>query len=101
MPGRPAFSLPLKSATLFYLQRLRDEAHRFAVGAHTARRTKRASANPLDDVAGVGAKRKSALLKHFGSARSVARASVPELMRVEGVSADLAQRIYDHFRGDG
>ncbi len=99
MPGREAFGLDPKSPALFFLQRLRDEAHRFAIGAHTAKRKKRAGANPLDDVPGVGAKRKSALLRHFGSARSVARAGMEDLESVDGVSRELAQRIYDHFHG--
>jgi excinuclease ABC subunit C len=80
------------------MQRLRDEAHRWAIGAHRAKRSAAMAANPLDEIAGVGAARKKALLHRFGSARGVARASPADLMTVEGVNAALAQRIYDHFR---
>jgi len=81
------------------LQRLRDEAHRFAIGAHRAKRKKAVSANPLDGVAGIGAKRKRALLNHFGSAKEIARAKPQDLQAVDGVSAALAQKIYDYFHG--
>lgn len=100
MSGRPVFTLPSKDAALFFLQRLRDEAHRFAIGAHRSKRKKALSANPLDDIPGIGGKRKRALLNHFGSARAVARAKSQDLAAVEGVSAALAQRIYDHFHGE-
>jgi len=97
MPGKDPFLLPPRDQGLFFLQRLRDEAHRFAIGAHRAKRKKAISANPLDDVPGVGAKRKRALLNHFGSAKEVARAKPVDLAAVEGVSDALAQAIYDHF----
>ena len=100
MPGRPVFTLPPRDQALFFLQRLRDEAHRFAIGAHRSKRKKALSANPLDDIPGIGGKRKRALLNHFGSARAVARAKSQDLAAVEGVSAALAQRIYDHFHGE-
>ncbi len=100
MPGKDPFLLPPRDQGLFFLQRLRDEAHRFAIGAHHAKRKKAISANPLDDVPGVGAKRKRALLNHFGSAKEVARAKPTDLAAVEGVSDALAQAIYDHFHGD-
>ena len=100
MPGRDPFLLPPRDPGLFFLQRLRDEAHRFAVGAHRTKRKKAISANPLDDVPGVGAKRKRALLNHFGSAKEVARAKPADLAAVDGVSDALAQAIYDHFHGE-
>ena len=97
LPGQPPFMLDPKSPLLYYLQRLRDEAHRFAIGAHRTRRTMEMKRNPLDEVEGVGASRKRALLHAFGSARGVSRASAADLAKVEGVSAGLAQRIYNHF----
>ncbi len=99
LPGRDPFLLPPNDPALFFIQRLRDEAHRFAIGAHRAKRKKAIGANPLDDVPGVGAARKRALLNHFGSAKSVARAKVQDLTAVDGVSEALAQRIYDYFHG--
>lgn len=95
--GNLGFQLPVNDPVLHYLQRLRDEAHRFAIGAHRTRRKKDISSSPLDTVPGVGAKRKKALLLHFGSAKAVAGASVKDLMKVEGVSQSLAQQIYDYF----
>ena len=79
------------------IQRLRDEAHRFAIGSHRARRTKAIGVSPLDEIAGIGPLRKKALLQSFGSAKAVSRASVGDLASVEGVSSALAQAIYDHF----
>jgi excinuclease ABC subunit C len=99
MPGKEPFTLPPRDPGLFVLQRLRDEAHRFAIGAHRAKRKKAIAANPLDGVAGIGAKRKRALLNHFGSAKEIARAKPADLEAVEGVSAALAQKIYDYFHG--
>ena len=98
-PGRTPFLLPPRDPALFFIQRLRDEAHRFAIGAHRAKRKKALSANPIDDIPGVGAARKRALLHHFGSAKAIARAKAEDLEAVEGVSAALAQRIYDFFHG--
>ena len=97
MKDREPFRLELKSPVLYYLQRLRDEAHRFAIGTHRKKRAKALGANPLDEIAGVGAARKRALLQHFGSARAVAGASLNDLESVEGVSAALARRIFDFF----
>ena len=94
---REAFRLDPKSPVLYYLQRLRDEAHRFAIGSHRKKRAKALGANPLDEIAGVGAARKRALLQHFGSARAVAGASLADLEAVSGFSAALARRIYDFF----
>jgi excinuclease ABC subunit C len=98
MPGKPPFMLEPKSPVLYYLQRLRDEAHRFAIGSHRTRRAMDMKKNPLDEIDGVGPGRKRALLHAFGSARGVARASVDDLAKVEGLSQSLAQRIHDHFR---
>lgn len=97
MPGREMFQLPVNNATLHYLQRLRDEAHRFAIGAHRTRRAKHIGASPLDDVPGIGAKRKKALLLHFGSAQDVVRAGIADLEKVEGISHAVAERIYAYF----
>lgn len=97
MTGREPFRLDPKSPVLYYLQRLRDEAHRFAIGSHRKKRSKAIGANPLDEVAGVGAARKRALLQHFGSARAVAGASLTDLEAVGGVSATLAKKIFDFF----
>jgi excinuclease ABC subunit C len=98
MPGKTPFMLEPKSPVLYYLQRLRDEAHRFAIGTHRVRRTMEMRRNPLDEIEGVGPGRKRALLQAFGSARGVSRASPDDLAKVEGVSEALAQRIYDFFR---
>jgi len=98
LPGKAPFMLEPKSPVLYYLQRLRDEAHRFAIGAHRTRRAGEMRRNPLDEIDGVGPGRKKALLHAFGSARGVSRASVDDLEKVEGVSGPLAQRIHDHFR---
>ena len=97
IPDKPSFQLPVNDPVLHYLQRLRDEAHRFAVGAHQARRQKSAHASPLDDVKGIGAKRKKALLLHFGSAKAVKAASIKDLMAVEGISKPTAEQIYNYF----
>ncbi|MCV0415374.1 MAG: excinuclease ABC subunit UvrC [Brevundimonas sp.] len=98
MPGKPPFMLPLKSPALYYLQRLRDEAHRFANGAHAKRRSMDIKRNPLDEIEGVGPGRKKALLHAFGSAKGVGRASVADLVKVDGVSQPLAERIHAFFR---
>ncbi|MFT4955838.1 MAG: excinuclease ABC subunit C [Brevundimonas sp.] len=98
MPGKAPFMLPLKSPALYYLQRLRDEAHRFANGAHAKRRSMDIKRNPLDEIEGVGPGRKKALLHAFGSARGVSRASVSDLEKVDGISRALAERIHANFR---
>lgn len=98
IPGKPPFMLPLKSPVLYYVQRLRDEAHRFANGAHAKRRSMDIKKNPLDEIEGVGPGRKKALLHAFGSAKGVGRASVADLVKVDGVSQALAERIYGFFR---
>ncbi len=98
MPGRDTFMLPINDPVLYYLQRLRDEAHRFAIGSHRARRSGDIKKSPLDGVPGIGPKRKKALLHHFGSAKAVADADVRDLEGVDGISRAMAQQIYDHFR---
>jgi excinuclease ABC subunit C len=98
MPGKTPFMLEPKSPVLYYLQRLRDEAHRFAIGTHRAKRAAAMLKNPLDEIDGVGPARKRALLHAYGSARGVSRASVDDLAKVEGVNDALAQRIHDAFR---
>ncbi|MEL0437217.1 excinuclease ABC subunit UvrC [Phycobacter sp. K97] len=100
-PGEAAFALQRNDPVLYFIQRLRDEAHRFAIGTHRAKRAKAMGVTPLDEIAGVGASRKRALLAHFGSAKAVSRANLSDLKAVEGVSAALAERIYDHFHGQG
>ena len=101
LPGRAPFSLDPRDPVLYFLQRLRDEAHRFAIGTHRAKRAKALGHSPLDEIAGVGARRKQALLHHFGSARAVARAGLGELERVARISKTVAKKIYDHFHPDG
>jgi excinuclease ABC subunit C len=100
-PGRAPFQLPPSDPALYYLQRLRDEAHRWAIGAHRAKRSADIGKSPLDDITGIGAVRKKALLHRFGSAKGVSLATLADLQTVEGVNAALAQRIYDHFHGGG
>jgi len=97
MPGKPPFMLPLKSPALYYIQRLRDEAHRFANGAHAKRRSMDIRKNPLDEIEGIGPGRKKALLHAFGSAKGVSRASVADLVKVEGINQPMAERIYGFF----
>ena len=99
--GKRPMALRHNDPVLYFIQRLRDEAHRFAIGTHRAKRTKAVSASPLDEIAGVGASRKRALLAHFGSAKAVSRANLADLKAVEGVSAALAQKVYDHFHEKG
>ena len=98
LPGKPPFKLPQKDPVLYYLQRLRDEAHRFAIGGHRAKRKKQMADNPLDDVPGIGPSRKKALLAHFGSAKSVRDAALADLEAVDGVSSAMAKRIHDWFQ---
>ncbi len=97
IPGREPFMLQPRDPVLYFVQRLRDEAHRFAIGSHRARRKAQLGRNPLDEVAGIGPTRKRALLRHFGTAKAVGRASVPDLLAVEGISEQIARAIYDHF----
>ena len=98
IPGRDQpFMLEPRDPVLYFVQRLRDEAHRFAIGTHRAKRSKAIGANPLDEIAGIGPTRKRALLKHFGSAKAVSRAGIEDLKAVDGISAEMAQKIYDFF----
>jgi excinuclease ABC subunit C len=100
-PDGREFSLPVNSPVLFYLQRLRDEAHRFAIGAHRNKRAKALTTSPLDDVPGIGPARKKALLRHFGTASAVRAASLEDLQRAPGVSAAVAQAVHDFYHGNG
>ena len=97
LPGKEPFRLDLRSPVLYYLQRLRDEAHRFVIGGHRKKRSAAIGANPLDEIAGVGAARKRALLQHFGSAKAISAASLADLSSIEGVSVTLAKKIFDFF----
>lgn len=97
MNGRAEFTLPPRTPVLYYLQRLRDEAHRFAIGTHRARRKKQMKTSPLDGIPGVGPGRKKALLAHFGSAKAVKSAAREDLATVEGVSQKLANVIHEYF----
>jgi excinuclease ABC subunit C len=97
MPGRSPFSLEPRDPVLYFVQRLRDEAHRFAIGAHRTRRKNAAAANPLDEVPGIGPTRKRSLLNHFGSAKAVSRAGLDDLAAVPGISRAMAEAIYNHF----
>ena len=101
LPSGRELTLPPNSPLLFFLQRLRDEAHRFAIGAHRAKRTRAITANPLDDVPGIGPARKKALLMHFGTSRAVRGASLDELRRAPGISAAMADAIHGHFHPRG
>ncbi|MGH1367785.1 MAG: excinuclease ABC subunit UvrC [Maritimibacter sp.] len=99
--GKRAFALKRNDPVLYFVQRLRDEAHRYAIGTHRAKRSKAIGATPLDEVPGVGAGRKKALLAHFGSAKAVTTASLSDLRAVKGISAGLAETIYGYFHDDG
>lgn len=100
-PGKPPFALRMNDPVLYFIQRLRDEAHRFAIGSHRASRARATTRTPLDEVPGVGAGRKRALLQHFGSAKAVTRAGLTDLMAVPGISEGLAQKIVDFFHERG
>jgi len=100
-PGSSPFALRHNDPVLYFVQRLRDEAHRFAIGTHRAKRAKSVMANPLDEVPGVGPGRKKALLAHFGSAKAVARAGLADLKAVDGISGALAETIHDFFHDRG
>ncbi|MBW8296676.1 excinuclease ABC subunit UvrC [Sphingopyxis sp.] len=101
-PDGREFTLPPNNAALFYIQRLRDEAHRFAIGAHRAKRSKALGSSPLDEVPGIGPSRKKALLMHFGTARAVRGASLEDLQKAPGVSAAVAQAVHDFYHaGNG
>jgi len=97
LPDRAPFGLEPKDPVLYYLQRLRDEAHRFAIGGHRARRERALGRSELDEIAGIGAHRRRALLHHFGSVRAIARAGLRDLEQVAGISHGVAKKVYDHF----
>ncbi|HTV71699.1 MAG TPA: excinuclease ABC subunit UvrC [Rhizobiaceae bacterium] len=97
VPGRDSFTLPVRDPVLYFVQRLRDEAHRFAIGSHRARRKKEMIKNPLDEIAGIGPTRKRALLLHFGTAKAVSRAAFDDLLAVDGISESTARLVYNHF----
>jgi excinuclease ABC subunit C len=97
VPGRDSFKLPPRDPVLYFVERLRDEAHRFAVSSHRARRTRGLREAGLQEIAGIGPTRKRALLHHFGTLKAIERASVTDLMKVNGISAETARRIYDFF----
>ncbi|WP_087587118.1 excinuclease ABC subunit UvrC [Nitratireductor soli] len=101
MAGKNSFSLPPRDPVLYFVQRLRDEAHRFAIGSHRARRKKDMIKNPLDEIGGIGPGRKRSLLHHFGTAKAVSRAGVEDLMAVDGISEAIARHIYNHFHENG
>jgi excinuclease ABC subunit C len=100
IPGRAPFRLPPRDPALYFIQRLRDEAHRFAIGSHRARRSKALTRSSLDEISGVGPARKRALLHHFGSAKAVERASYEDLLRAPGINQNTAKLIYAYFHED-
>jgi excinuclease ABC subunit C len=97
MPGKAPFSLPEKDPTLYFLQRLRDEVHHFAISTHRAKRSRAIGRSPLDEIPGIGGKRKKALLNRFGSAKGVEQAALSDLEAVEGISKAIATKIYNFF----
>lgn len=99
MPDGREINFPLNHPVLFYLQRLRDEAHRFAIGAHRQKRSKAITVSSLDEVPGIGPSRKKALLMHFGTAKAVKSAALEDLLKAPGVSKAVAQQVYDYFHG--
>ncbi len=100
-PGQRPMALPHNAPVLYFIQRLRDEAHRWAIGAHRAKRAKSVAATPLDEVPGIGAARKRALLAHFGSAKAVSRAGLADLKAVDGISEAMARIVHDFFHTGG
>jgi excinuclease ABC subunit C len=95
--GQPPFKLPPRDPALYFVQRLRDEAHRFAIGAHRAKRKREMVKNPLDEIPGIGPTRKRALLHHFGTVKAIQRAALEDLMKAPGVNAATARAVYDFF----
>ena len=100
IPARPVVILDAHDPVLYFLQRLRDEAHRFAISAHRSRRSANIKRSPLDNIRGIGAKRKRALLNHFGSARLVSQAGVADLEAVGGINKSMAEKIYHSFHSN-
>ena len=101
VPGKEPFRLPPRDPALYFVQRLRDEAHRFAIGTHRARRKKEFTKSPLDEIAGVGPARKRALLHAFGTAKAISRAGLADLEKVPGINAATAKLVYDFFHDKG
>jgi excinuclease ABC subunit C len=101
MAGRESFKLPPRDPVLYFVERLRDEAHRFAVGSHRQRRKRDIREAGLQEIAGIGPTRKRALLHHFGTLKAIERASPSDLARVPGISAETARRIYEFFHQGG
>jgi excinuclease ABC subunit C len=101
MAGREPFMLPPRDPVLYFVQRLRDEAHRFAIGSHRARRKADIARSPLDEIAGIGPARKRALLRHFGTAKAVSRADIGDLRAVPGISDETARAVYGFFHEGG
>jgi excinuclease ABC subunit C len=99
IPGQAPIRLPPRDPALYFVQRLRDEAHRFAIGAHRAKRKREMTKSPLDEIPGIGPSRKRALLQHFGTMKAIQRAALDDLMRAPGVNAATARTVYDFFRG--
>ena len=97
IPGRDSFKLPPRDPVLYFVERLRDEAHRFAIGSHRIRRRRQMREAGLQEIAGIGPTRKRALLHHFGTLKAIERASVTDLLQVDGISAETARRIYEFF----
>ena len=97
MAGKSPFKLPPRDPLLYYIERLRDEAHRFAIGSHRARRKKDIREAGLQEIPGVGPTRKRALLRHFGTVKAIERASLPDLAQVPGINAETARKIYEFF----
>jgi excinuclease ABC subunit C len=97
MPGREPFRLPPRDPVLYFIERLRDEAHRFAIGSHRARRKRDIREAGLQEIPGIGPTRKRALLHHFGTLKAIERASVTDLAQVPGINAETARKIYDYF----
>jgi excinuclease ABC subunit C len=97
MAGRNPFKLPPRDPLLYFVERLRDEAHRFAIGSHRARRKKDIREAGLQEIAGIGPTRKRALLHHFGTVKAIERASLSDLSHVPGINAETARKIYDFF----
>jgi excinuclease ABC subunit C len=97
MPGRDPFRLPPRDPVLYFVERLRDEAHRFAIGSHRQKRRRDIRDAGLQEITGVGPTRKRALLHHFGTLKAIERASLADLAQVPGISAETAKRVYDFF----
>jgi excinuclease ABC subunit C len=100
MPARASFKLPARDPVLYFVQRLRDEAHRFAIGSHRQKRRRDIREAGLQEINGIGPNRKRALLRHFGTLKSIERASLADLAQVPGINAETARRVYDFFHDD-